>query len=87
MVGRDGTGTSLNFRPGNLYILFFFVLFYIKYSKILLNLNAISHRIHENPFVEVDLINYHYIEAKTLSKKFLLRSDRSGLRFLDRFHL
>ena len=50
--------------------LIFFCIFYMKYSKLVLGLSKISYRTGKDSFLEADLINYHYIEAKPVSRNF-----------------
>ena len=87
---RDGTGTGPDFGPAGRpatgrSILFFSYFFILKYSKFLVDLNRISQRMHKDPLVEADYINYDYLETKSVPRQILDRPVRSGLTFLDRY--
>ncbi len=60
--------------------------FYIKYSKFLVNLNRISQRMHIDPLIEADYINYDYLEAKSVPGQILDRY-RVRVRMDDNDHL
>ncbi len=64
----------LTYAPGPI------LLFNIKYSTFLVNFNRILQRMHEDPLIEADYMNYDYLEAKSVPEEILDRYRSSKIQ-------
>jgi hypothetical protein len=60
-------------------ILFSFLIFIKIYSKVLAGLNRISQKMHKEPLLEADYINYRYTKTKPIPVKISDQPVGSGL--------